>query len=311
MSRNKFFAILSSCVVLISIFIIFVPGPVKKKVEEGVKRIESSLNLNVLPRQTSIMFVGDVMLGRTVMTTSLNKDDPSYPWHKVADKLNYADLVFANLETPVVENCPSKTDGMIFCADPRMVEGLKYAGVDVVTLANNHTLNYGKEGLAETKKILAGAGIEYTDQSLAVREVNGVKFGFLGFEFVDSDITDDQLELTRALNDQVDTLIVGVHWGSEYQDKAGAKQREIARKLVNAGADVVVGHPPHWVQDMEHIGDKPVYYSLGNFVFDQMWSEETRHGLAIKLTFDSMGKVVGEERLPIYMKDWAQPEWVE
>ena len=251
------------------------------------------------------------MLGRTVMTTSLDKGDPNYPWHKVADKLNYADLVFANLETPVIENCPSKTDGLIFCADPKMVEGLKYAGVDVVTLANNHTENYGEAGLTETKKILMENGIAYTDQSLAIREVNGVKFGFLGFEFVDRDITDDQLELTRALNGQVDTLIVGVHWGSEYQDKAGAKQREIARKLVNAGADVVIGHHPHWVQDMEYIGDKPVYYSLGNFVFDQMWSEETRHGLAIKLTFDSMGKVVGEERLPIYMKDWAQPEWVE
>ena len=80
--------------------------------------------------------------------------------------------------------------------------------------------------------------------------------------------------------------------------------------MVDSGVDVIVGHGPHWVQDVEYINNKPVYYSLGNFIFDQMWSEETKKGLAVKLIFEG-DKLIKEERLPIYMSSWAQPEFIE
>lgn len=86
------------------------------------------------------------MLGRSVMIKSLSMNDPVYPFRKVAEKLNQADIVFVNLESPLVANCPSSNSGFKFCADPKMIEGLKFAGVDVVSLANNHTLNYGRGG---------------------------------------------------------------------------------------------------------------------------------------------------------------------
>lgn len=257
------------------------------------------------------------MLGRSVMTTSLNLNDPTYPFKNVSQELKAADLVFINLENPIVENCPRRIDGMIFCADPKMIEGLTYSGVDIANLANNHTLNYGASGKDETIEFLNGAGIDSVGYgNLVVKKINGTSFGFLGFEFIDKDITDEDLNLVRESNFKVDVLIVAVHWGREYKAIAQVRQRSIARKLIENGTDVVVGSHPHWVQDIEYIegspgeASKPVYYSLGNFVFDQMWSTKTREGLAIKLSFKN-GKIVGEERLPIYMTNWAQPEFVE
>ena len=87
------------------------------------------------------------------------------------------------------------------------------------------------------------------------------------------------------------------------------KQRDWATFMVEAGADVIAGHHPHWVQEIEYIDEVPVYYSLGNFVFDQMWSEETKKGLVVKLTFED-GEIVNEELLPTYMSFHAQPEFV-
>ncbi len=259
----------------------------------------------------TILLTGDVMLGRSVMTKSLDLNDPTYPFKNVSQELKSADLVFVNLENPIIDNCPRRTDGMIFCALPRMIEGLTYAGIDVANLANNHTLNYGADGKSKTTNFLTDAGISSVGyQNLVVKNVGGTKFGFMGFEFIDSDITETDMKLVRDANLKVDVLIVAVHWGSEYQATANIHQRTTAKKLIESGADVIAGSHPHWVQDIEYIDGKPVYYSLGNFVFDQMWSEKTRQGLAIKLTFNK-NKIVSEEKLPIYMRNWAQPEWVQ
>lgn len=268
--------------------------------------------LSIQTGETRVILTGDVMLGRTVMTTSLDRRDPTYPFHKIADKLKSADLTFVNLENPIVDKCPRKTDGLIFCADPQMADGLVYAGVDIVSLANNHSANYGSDGIKNTREVLAQKKIAAVGTgNLVIKEINGLKFGFLGFEYIDKNPTPQEIQLIKDSNSKVDILIVAVHWGAEYQAKASTKQRTIAKTLVENGADVVVGHHPHWVQDIEYINSKPVYYSLGNFVFDQMWSQKTREGLAIKLTFDNRGNIKYEEKLPIFMRSWAQPEWVD
>lgn len=257
----------------------------------------------------SILLTGDIMLGRSVMGVSLKKGDPTYPFLKVGDTLAGADLVFANLENPIIEKCPSISSGFKFCADPKMIDGLTFAGIDVVNIANNHSGNYGKEGVSQTENFLSKAGIDYTgDGNLVVKEVNGTKFGFLGFDYVDFAPKDKDFQLTSDSKQKVDVLIVAVHWGLEYTTDPTKSQKLIAKNLVGAGADVVYGTHPHWVQSIDHINGKPVYYSLGNFIFDQMWSEETRRGLVMKLTYRDR-KLIGEEKLPIYMQNFAQPEW--
>lgn len=261
-------------------------------------------------KEITLILGGDVMLGRTVMTKSLDGNDSTYPFRKVKDTTKLADLVFVNLETPIVNNCPRHYDGFRFCADPRMTQSLVDAGINVVNLANNHTLNYGEKGFGETVGFLTKNGISYVGEgNLVVKEVRGTKFGFLGFGYVPVKDSQKDLEIVRDSNSKVDVLIVGVHWGEEYQANPNRFQEELARKFISNGADVVVGHHPHWVQSIEYIDGKPIYYSLGNFVFDQMWSEKTKEGMLIRLTFRK-DELVSEEKLPVYMKNWAQPEFV-
>jgi poly-gamma-glutamate synthesis protein (capsule biosynthesis protein) len=272
---------------------------------------ETNTYLEVFNKKTEIVLTGDIMLGRSVNIESLDKqNDPRYPFLKVADVLQSADLVFGNLETPIIDNCPRIEHGFTFCADPRMIEGLTYAGVDIVSLANNHTTNFGSDGLAQTKNLLSQNGLNYVGTGdLVIKEIKGVKYGFLGFDFTVNTPIQKNWDLVSNSNPLVDILIVGVHWGEEYKDTANANQQVWAKNLVDLGADVVVGHHPHWVQNSEEIEGKPVYYSLGNFVFDQMWSEETKKGLLVKLTFEN-GELIKEELLPTYIKEWGQPEFV-
>lgn len=269
-------------------------------------------------QRITVILGGDVMLGRAVMSTSLEKNDPTYPFAKIASFMQSADVAFVNLENPIVENCPLHTSGFVFCAPPQMIDGLSYAGVDIVSISNNHIFNYGEDGFEETKRHLSEADILYADDSdLAVKQLNppshkaseGQVIGFLAFDKSQQSnpkLTEAERKLVSDSDQKVDVLVVSMHWGVEYQDIALPGVRALAIELVDLGADVVVGHHPHWVQDYEYINGKPIYYSLGNLVFDQMWSEKTRTGMLVKLTFEN-GDVVEEEFVNSYMGEWAQP----
>lgn len=265
----------------------------------------------IAPEVTKIMFLGDVMMGRSVMAKSLAMHDPLYPFRQVKEGLAGNDIILANLEAPFVDNCPITTTGMTFCVLPNMAQGLTYAGINVVNLANNHTLNYGEGGLKTTEKVLDKNGIAYTGvNNLVIKEVNKIKFGFVGFDLVDNQFTVSDQKLISDSKNKVDVLIVSVHWGQEYQALANIEQRRVAKLMAESGADAVVGIHPHWVQDYERIGNTPVYYSLGNFVFDQMWSEETKKGLLVRLTYSGK-QLVNEEKLPVYIPNPGQPEFVK
>lgn len=258
----------------------------------------------------TVLLTGDIMLGRSVMGVSLAKDDPNYPFKKVADILKKSDVVFGNLENPIVANCPTSDSGFKFCADPKMVQGLSYAGVDIVNLANNHISNYGQDGINQTEKYLSDAGIGYVGTgNLVIRNIKGTRLGFLGFDFLDYEPKDTDYKLIENSKKQVDILIVMVHWGVEYVPLATDTQKLIGNQLVSSGADVVVGSHPHVVQNTDYINGKPIFYSLGNFVMDQSWSEETKSGLAVRLTYKN-GKLLSVEKLPVYMESFAQPAWV-
>lgn len=269
-----------------------------------------SANFNKLSNpKITIILTGDIMLGRSVMKISLSKNDPNYPFEKVSDTLKEADIVFGNLENPIVSDCSFSDSGFKFCTDPRMIEGLKSSEVKVLNLANNHTKNYGEGGFTQTKKYLTASGLDYVgDHNLVIKKINGVNFGFLGFDFVDNKPNDLDYQLIKGSKEKVDVLVVMVHWGIEYTPGPTNTQKLIANDLVSSGADVVVGSHPHWIQNIDYINEKPIFYSLGNFVFDQPWSEETKTGLAIRLTYDG-NKLSKIEKLPIYMKSVAQPEW--
>ena len=268
--------------------------------------------MNLDNNQVTIIFTGDVMLGRSVMGAALDVNDAFYPFRETADFLNDADITFVNLENPIVKNCPRHVGGFKFCTSYEIAGGLKFAGVDILTLANNHSENYGKQGLEESKNYLSENGIKSVGYgNLEIIEVKGTKYGFLGFNYTFSTLgLEKDLRLIKESDALVDVLIVANHWGEEYKSIANNFQATSARRMVDNGTDVVIGHHPHWVQNFEEIEGKPVYFSLGNFVFDQMWSEETKKGLVVKMTFDG-DKIIKREEFKTFTPNIGQPEIVD
>ena len=274
----------------------------------------------------TLLFGGDVMLGRSVNTRMIKYQDFLWPFQKISALLSSADLSIINLESPFRSGCRPTDGGMVFCADPRSVEGLVTAGIDVVNIANNHIFNQGQEGIDETIAILNNNNIAFVGADPRVRPTNdprvdpqkstftlkNTKITFLGFP----DIASVSQEIATATPDNIraqisaakkdsDLVIATFHWGNEYSHRS-LHQVELAHLAVDSGADVVIGHHPHWVQEVETYLGKPIYYSLGNLVFDQMWSEETRTGLVVKLNF-SGSTLISQEQIPIKIFDYGQP----
>ncbi|TET94964.1 MAG: hypothetical protein E3J29_07610 [Dehalococcoidia bacterium] len=226
-----------------------------------------------------------------------------------------ADLTVINLEAPLIDGCPYHASGLIFCGQAGFTAALVAAGVDVATLENNHIGNYGLGGIAETEAALAAAGIDFADRDTpAVREVRGLKFGFLAFNGVEDTIDRDAMTAQiQALRPQADVLVVALHWGAEYVSLPQAAPSvaeddpvEIAHLAVDAGADLIIGNHPHWVQAVELYKGKLIAYAHGNFIFDQMWSYETRVGVIGRYTFyDDV--LVSVEFIPTLIEDYAQP----
>lgn len=264
-------------------------------------------------RRVTLLFTGDVMLGRSVNNNIFKSHNPSWPFIYVQDVLRSADITYINLESPLVANCPLTNSGMKFCGDAGNVLGLVSSGVDVASLANNHATNYGVSGLAETVEVLDANDIAVTGLATPVTlERNGYNYTFLSFndvglfEGIAQTDSGAMYEQIRAAKSEDNLLIVTFHWGNEYQATPSARQQDIARRSVEAGADLIVGAHPHWIQSSEVYLGKPIYYSLGNFVFDQEWSVETKRGLVVRFTY--LGdRLLKTEELPVQIENFGQP----
>ncbi|MEE8386736.1 MAG: CapA family protein [Dehalococcoidia bacterium] len=267
-------------------------------------------------RLRTLIATGDVIPARyTDVIIRQRGNDFLYPVAATREITSDADLTLVNLEAPLIEGCPYHDSGFIFCGQTGFVAALEAAGVDVVTLENNHIRNYGSKGIAETERTLAASGIDFANRdTAAVRDVRGLKFGFLAFnglgEMIDREAMSAQIE---ALRSQVDVVVVAIHWGAEYvslpQTAPGLAEDEpvdIAHLAVDAGADLVIGNHPHWVQAVELYKGKFIAYAHGNIIFDQMWSYETRVSVIGRYTFyDDV--LVRVEFIPTLIENYAQP----
>ncbi|MBU0573660.1 MAG: AmmeMemoRadiSam system protein B, partial [Candidatus Margulisbacteria bacterium] len=227
----------------------------------------------------TILATGDVMLGRAV-NMRMSRKGYEFPFRKTADLLKSSDITFINLECPIVANCAATNEGMRLSADLRSVKGLQYSGVDVVNLANNHIYDHGPAGRINTLKVLNDAGFQVCDEhERAVVDIKGSRFSFLGYNCLSPRF---DLEKARAgvrdASSSSDVVVVALHWGNEYTYNVSDRQRQIARVMIDSGADLIIGNHPHYVQESEVYGKGFVTYSHGNFVFDQIWSKETQEG---------------------------------
>jgi hypothetical protein len=243
-----------------------------------------------------------------------------------------ADLAIANFENPAPDQPRYHTSGTVFSADPALIAGLAGAGIDYVSLANNHIRDAGGPGLLQTIANLRKDGIASSGsgRNLAAARrpglfaVDGTTVAILAYDaiaagyhatatrigsapLVASYVRED-VKAARAAGAEV--VIVFPHWGTEYQSKPFAAQQKLARMIIDAGADMVIGNHAHWAAAMEIYEGKPIWYALGNFVFDQTWSEPTMEGITLELTF--RGAILAQVRIrPHIILDKAQPNFLD
>ena len=282
--------------------------------------------------EAELIFTGDVMLSRHIGELMAQKQDYNFPYEKIASDLSGADLVFGNLETPVSNKGESAHTLYSFRANPLVLSGLKNAGFKVVSVANNHAFDYKLGAFADTLVNLKNAGIAYSGGGAnfteahagAYQEINGVKITFLAYTDLlpqSAAATDNQtgfayLDEAQMVKDikeaktKSDLVIVSCHFGQEYKTKSNAHQQKIAAAAVKAGADLIVGHHPHVAQEVSKINGVTVAYSLGNFVFDQNFSADTKNALILKVKIKDK-KIIKVEPKKIKFTSSFQPYLVK
>ncbi len=247
---------------------------------------------NFVPDTFVFVFGGDVMLARNV-GRAMDTLGVRYPFAGIRDILSDADLAVVNLETTVGTQTRAVNKKYVFRADPAVRDGILWAGIDAVSLANNHIFDYFSAGVVETVDSLNSAGIipmgaganwsEFFRPSsfwirghwFVILAVNDTKSGFWGAEHPGCAPTwvpegeSTAVQIVAGLADMGADVIVFEHWGWEYQEFPSKRQRELAHKFIDAGAKVVVGSHPHRLQGVEFYKNGVIIYSLGNLIFDQ------------------------------------------
>ena len=250
----------------------------------------------------------------------------------VRDLLRSADVAVANFENPAPDAFRYHTQGTVFSADPKLIAGLRNAGIDVVSIGNNHIRDAGAQGIVDTIKNLRRYGIKSTGAGAnltaarqpAVVNVKGTKVAILGYDTIakgyaagpsragSAQLTKAAVrsDIKKARAAGADVVIVYPHWGTEYTPRPFAAQQALARAVIDAGADLVIGNHAHYVGAMEVYKGRPIWYALGNFVFDQDWSEPTMEGITLELTF--RGDTLAQVRMrPHVILDKAQPNFMD
>jgi gamma-polyglutamate biosynthesis protein CapA len=285
------------------------------------------------PEEYTLVFAGDVMLDRGVRyMVEKHGQDYSFPFLKIKERTEGADIFFANLESMISDQGNKIGSIYSFRASPLAMQGLVSAGINVVSLANNHTFDYNRLAFEDTMKRLKENDIKYTGagfnsqeaHSATVFDLKEVKVGFLGYtEFLydyafsqenRSGITvlnQENLERDiRKAREEVDFLIVTFHYGDEYQKEPNEKQISLSRKAIDYGASLVIGHHPHVVQSIEKYQGKYIAYSLGNFIFDQYFSQETMNGFLLEVKLKNK-EIASVRKIHYQLNEFYQPEFIE
>ncbi|MCF7845536.1 MAG: CapA family protein [Candidatus Pacebacteria bacterium] len=285
----------------------------------------------LLVEEYSLLFVGDVMLDRGVeVKIEEHGEDYTFPFLLTVDILQEADILFGNLESMISDKGRNVGSIYSFRADPMAVEGLLFAGFDVLSLANNHTFDYGREAFEDTMDRLKAEGIKYTGAGFNREEAHtsavitlddGTRVGFLGYtDFLypfafsteeRSGVSNFSLESLKEdiekAEEETDLLVVSLHSGEEYQKQQNEHQELVSKKAVDYGADLIIGHHPHVTQPVEKYKDGYIAYSLGNFVFDQYFSEETMEGFMVEVKIKE-GKITEVNKINYKLNKNYQPQ---
>jgi len=263
------------------------------------------------PQEATVMFTGDLMFDRYVRAKAVQFGE-DHTLGGVSEFLAQADFVAGNLEGPITSTTSSSTGTAV--GDPKNMrftfptttpELLRRYNIGLVSLGNNHMLDFGREGVEETKKLLTKAGIEFVGDPLreasdiVIQEVHGIRIAFVAYNEFSGQSLEDVQEAVRGAKEihKADAVVVMAHWGEEYTAEPPSRVVTAGRSFIDAGADLVIGTHSHVVQPFEDYQGGRVYYSLGNFVFDQYWDERVRCGMAVLATFSKTSITYTEQNI--------------
>ena len=266
----------------------------------------------------SLIVVGDIMLGDHARQ-ALKGGGIDYPFEAVLPLLKNSSIVLGNLEGPLARKSAREARNYSYKVNPGLAAALARAGVNVLTLANNHTLDCGREGVLETLEALASAGTGAIGAGAnlgaahrpLIRQAGSWRVGLLGYYWNERCAASADLPGAAmgtpgalkadigALRDRVDRVVVTYHWGVPYYCEPSMENRARARFAVDCGADVVIGHHPHIVQPFEIYHGCPIFYSVGNFTFGSRNSHA--EGLLVAIRFEDAQTTVNV--YPLYVKN--------
>jgi poly-gamma-glutamate synthesis protein (capsule biosynthesis protein) len=256
----------------------------------------------------SICFTGDVLLDRGVRE-QINKKGISYLFASVAPLFRSSDATIINLECPVTRTVSPVNKKYIFRGEPEWLPVLKETGITHATLANNHSMDQGRGGLEDTHRHLTQNGIIPVGYGKNIKEANkpvfisknGIEVAIFNSVTVplenwvyledrpgvcqaSVDILAEEIKKLKAGKPDCHIAVI-LHWGIEFRKEPVIRQRKEACQLIDAGTDIIIGHHPHVLQKEEIYKGKPIFYSLGNFVFDQS-TPESKKSMIVRINFD-------------------------
>lgn len=255
-----------------------------------------------------IYAVGDIMLGEQPLCNNFGVSSiiklkgSDYLFDNVRSLFNDGNIVFGNLECSIMnENSANDQKHKFFCAESSVIEGLKRANFNVLSVANNHIMENKDVLFRSTVQMLRDNNIHPVGIANEIEIINekGYKIAFLAYSFIEDNIPDSGYNKIRSedpilqdiqkIRSDVDLVIISLHWGYEYVPYPSPDQIRIGRKLVDAGADIILGGHPHVIQSYEIYKNRPIFYSLGNFIFDQTYIPITKEAFVADITiYDSL-----------------------
>jgi len=295
---------------------------------------------SILPLQSpqtekpiKLIFTGDIMLNRGVeyQIQKQGDNDFRFPFLNIAPALENADLVFGNLESQISDKGQNQGSIYSFRADPKAIEGLKFAGFNILGLANNHSFDYGREALQDSINRLIEADISpvgagnngsqaFSPTIKTIGETSIAIFAYsqgpdawqatndnLGIAIISEKNLErikDDIALAKKL---ADIVIVSMHAGNEYETTPTKEQILFAHSFIDAGADLIIGHHSHIIQNSEIYKEKQIFYGLGNFIFDQGFSEETMENEIIEVVIEN-GEIERITPKTVKINAFFQPE---
>ncbi|MEH6841360.1 CapA family protein [Priestia megaterium] len=279
--------------------------------------------------------VGDIMLGRNVEKVT-NRQGQDYLFRNVESYFKNADYSTANFDHPVTANdeYPAQDKPILLRTDEQSVKTLKNLNFSVLNVANSHSMDYLEQGLNDTVKAFNQSKMDFVGMGGNLEEasninyqtVNGIKIATLGFTdtYTAYSAANDNdpgilpakpeifIPLIQEAKEKANLVVVHAHWGEEYDTTPSPRQKGLAKAMADAGADIILGHHPHVLQPIDTYKNTVIFYSLGNFVFDQGWSASRESALVqYKLKKDGTARfevtpLLIKEATPTLLSKWDE-----